>query len=146
MRALVLGLAFALGVTSAFAQVRNVGRGDPDRKRIIDTVRAPMQREVGGRVIYYDVAIREADGWVFFRGEPKRPGGRYIEPKGTFYEADADFMDGWTNYVLLRRSGSRWQIVERHIAPTDISYCGWRKTYDLARGLSEFDSCGPGGD
>ena len=112
-----VGLTF-VGAAPAAAQVSGA-----QRREILDAIRPPVERRLGGRVEFVVERIAVRDGWALVIADPQRPGGGRFDGRRIF-GADFDHMDGLTINAILRRSRGRWRLVDHVIGPTDVWYCG----------------------
>lgn len=138
-RRIILCTIGAVLASPALAQrVYTPGRGDPDRKAILDAVRSRIISEMNGPVEFVVRVLNVSGDWSFAVLDPQRPGGRQINPADTVHAADVDFMDGLTVYALVRKSGSRWGLVESVTGPTDVAYDPWPEIFGAPRAIFGF--------
>lgn len=108
-------------------QIRNGGTlvpaGSPQRRAILDAVRPPIERALGGPVEFVVRTIRVQSGWALVIADPQRPGGRQIDARRYFSADDLDAMDGLTVNAIVRLQGGRWRLVDHAIGPSDVWYC-----------------------
>lgn len=137
-RTLLCG-AIAVTVTPASASsVYTPGRGDPDRKAILNAIRPRIEKEMRGPVEFVVRVLNVLDEWAFAVLDPQRPGGRQINPADTVHAQDWEFMDGLRVYALVRWSGGRWQLVESVTGPTDVAYDPWPEVFGAPRDIFWF--------
>ncbi|MGE0179488.1 MAG: hypothetical protein AB7O91_06685 [Sphingomonas sp.] len=109
-------------------QIRNGGTpvpaGSPQRRAILDAVRPPIERALGGPVEFVVRTLRVQAGWALVIADPQRPGGGRIDPRRYFSADDLEGMDGLTVNAIVRLSGGRWRLVDHAIGPSDVWYCG----------------------
>ena len=115
----------------ARAEVATPAPGSAERKDIIDAVRVPMQLSTRGPVIFKVGEMNVERPWAFFRGDAIRPDGTAIRHEGTAFEDEAGFMDGWTIYAVLYHENGRWNLLDHHVAPTDVSWFDWLKRFGV---------------
>ncbi len=126
----------AAAVSPALAgSVYTPGRGDPDRKAILNSVRPRIEHETRGAVEFVVRTLNVMDDWAFAVLDPQRPGGRQIRIEDTIHAADADFMDGLTVYALSRRTSGGWRLVESVTGPTDVAYDPWPEIFGAPRAI-----------
>ena len=127
IRALTFATALVLAATPATAQIRGGGTavpaGSPVRAAILDAVRPPIERRLGGPVQFVVRTMRVHNGWGLVIADPQRPGGRQIDARRYFSADDLDGMDGLTVNAIVRLQGGRWRLVDHAIGPTDVWYC-----------------------
>ena len=106
----------------------------PERKAIMNALRAPVEQQLKRKVIFKVDELRVKDGWAFLRGVPQQPGGKAMDYRGTPYDEarKAGAFDDWI-CALLRKQGSgskaRWRVVTYQIGATDVPYDGWDREY-----------------
>ena len=132
----MMGAVAALATPSHAQPIRLVERGSPERKEILDVVRASVQRRLGIKVIFQVERLAVFGDWAFAGLRPRTGTGGRIDYRRTLYaknfdpEQDSDTVD-----VLLRRNGAAWAIVEEAFLPTDVVWEEWQGKYKLPRGL-----------
>jgi hypothetical protein len=120
----------------AFAQIALIERSSPERKAILDVVRASVQRRLGIKVIFVVERLAVFGEWAFAGLRPRSETGSRIDYRRTLYAKDFDpEQDSDTVDVLLRRKGAAWAIVEEAFLPTDVVWEEWEKKYKLPREL-----------
>ena len=135
-RRAILSSFGAVVVSPALAgSVYTPGRGDPDRKDILNSIRPRIEIEMRGPVEFVVRALNVLDDWAFAVLDPQRPGGRKIRIEDTIHAADADFMDGLTVYALSRRTSGGWRLVESVTGPTDVAYDPWPEIFGAPRAI-----------
>lgn len=134
-RAVLCGIGAAIAFPAGAASVYTPGRGDPERKAILDAVRPRIEAEMRGPVEFVVRVLNVMNGWAFAVLDPQRPGGRPINPADTVHAADAEYMDGLTVYALVRKSGSRWGLIDSVTGPTDVAYDPWPDDYGAPRAI-----------
>ena len=127
IRPLAAAAAVFLAAAPAAAQIRNGGTpvpaGSPARAAILDAVRPPIQRRLGGPVEFVVRTMRVYNGWGLVIADPQRPGGGRIDPRRYFSADDLEGMDGLTVNAIVRLQGGRWRLVDHAIGPSDVWYC-----------------------
>jgi hypothetical protein len=127
IRSLTVAAALTLAAAPAAAQIRNGGTvvpaGSPVRAAILDAVRPPVQRALGGPVEFVVRTMRVQSGWALVIADPQRPGGGRIDPRRYFSADDLEGMDGLTVNAIVRLQGGRWRLVGHAIGPSDVWYC-----------------------
>jgi len=132
----MVGAAAALVTPSHAQQIIMVERGSPERKAILDVVRAAVQRRIGIKVVFQVERLAVLGDWAFAGLRPRTETGGRIDYRRTLYaknfdpEQDSDTVD-----VLLRRKGAAWTIVEEAFLPTDVVWEEWQGKYKLPRAL-----------
>lgn len=128
--ALVL-LTLAAGPAAAVAQSHTPADGSTERRAILDAARAPVETELGRRVVFLVKTFRVDGEWAFLEARMAEPGnGADISYAGTPYEDAARRGHKSNNYVALLRSTPKGWIVEDHaIGPTDVTWEDWSETH-----------------
>ncbi len=109
-----------------------IERSSPERKAILDVVRASVERKLGIKVIFEVRRLAVYRNWAFVELRPRTEAGTRIDYKKTLYaknyhrDMDSDLVD-----VLLRRDGASWSIAEEAFLPTDVITEDWEKKYEL---------------
>jgi len=111
--------------------------GSIERKAILDAVRIPVQKEIGGQIIFEVRHLKSNGAWAYIEGCPRRPGGKRIDYSKTKFNqmlADGVFED--SVLALLKKTSAKWKIVELALGPTDYPTEYWRtKHKSLPAGL-----------
>ncbi len=134
-RAVVCGIGAMLVTPSWAGKMYTPGRGDPNRKAILNAIRPRIEAEMRGPVEFVVRTLNVLDGWAFAVLDPQRPGGRPIDVYGTVHAQDADFMDGLTVYALVKWSGGGWGLIDSVTGPTDVAYDPWPDLYGAPRAI-----------
>lgn len=132
----LLGAAMALDTPAHAQQIIEIQKGAPERKAILDVVRASVERRLGIKVIFVVERLAVYGDWAYADLHPRTEAGKRIDYRQTLYakdyipDLDSDAVD-----VLLRRDGSSWSIVQEAFLPTDVVWEEWVKTYNVPRKL-----------
>ena len=59
------------------------GQGNPERKAVLDALRAPVEKRLRRKVVFKVDELKVLDGWAFVRGVPQQPGGKPMDYSGT---------------------------------------------------------------
>lgn len=113
-------VAALVAVLPAAAQAQVQGA---QRRAILDALRPPIERRLGGPVEFVVRRIGVRNGWALVIADPQRPGGGRIDARRYFSADDLETMDGLTVNGVLRLSNGRWRLVDHAIGPTDVWYC-----------------------
>jgi hypothetical protein len=114
----------------------HVDRSSPDRRAILDVVRAPVQQTLGINVVFVVKRLAIYGDWAFADLAPRTEAGAKIDYRRT--RISRDFhpdLDSDTMLALVRRSGASWTLVEQALLPTDVAWEEWREKYRLPRRL-----------
>ena len=96
----LLLLIFA-GVARA-AEVREPKIGSPERKAIMEIMRAPVSKGVGKRVTFTG-SLKICGDWATFDGDAKPTDG--VMPKSSEHDLTLDF------FALLRLENRKWKVL-----------------------------------
>jgi hypothetical protein len=125
---LFLGLIVLGNVASALAQgpPYTPKTGTPERKAIIDALRAPVEARLKQKVVFQVDHLKVQAGWVFLRGIPRQPTREPIDYRGTPYQGakESGAFDDWI-CALLKNEAGKWWVVVFVIGATDVVYIGW---------------------
>ena len=106
------------------------GLGTPERKAVLDAMRAPAEKELGRPIVFKVMHLAVRDPWAFAWTTPMRSSTVSVDYTKTRY-ADAwkqgFFSDGMA--ALLRKSGGTWRVVAYVVGPTDVAWEDWPSKY-----------------
>lgn len=121
----------------AYAQaIVQIGRDSPERKVILDAVRASVERLLGIKVVFVVDRMTMFGDWAFASLHPRDEAGRRIDYRRTRIANDFDpEQDSDLVGALLRRKGAAWSVVEEALLPTDVYWEEWETKYKLPRAL-----------
>ena len=107
-------------------------RGSAERRAIMDAARVPVSAAIGQTVIFQVSVLRTDGDWAYLQAEPRNPDGSALDWSRTRFAQDWA-MDAMSDVimVLLRRSGSGFQVVDHIIGPTDVAWYDWLDRYGL---------------
>ena len=113
--------------------------GSAERGAIMDGIRNPVVAELRQPVIFKVDLLRVRDGWAFLKAYPRRPDGGEIDYRRTkFREAlKAGMFDGGVQ-ALLKRNGTRWEVVDWSLGATDVPYGDWWKKYRAPKSIFDY--------
>lgn len=123
--------------TPAHAQpILQIGRDSPERKVILDAVRASVERRLGIKVVFVVDRITVFGDWAFASVHPRNEAGNRIDYRRTRIAKDFDpEQDSDLAGALLRRKDAAWSVVEEAFLPTDVYWEEWETKYKLPRAL-----------
>jgi hypothetical protein len=123
--------------TPAYAQqILQIGRDSPERKLILDAVRASVERALGIKVIFVVDRMTVFGEWAFASLHPRDAAENRIDYRRTLIAKDFDpEQDSDLAGALLRRKGAAWTVVEEAFLPTDVYWEEWETKYKLPRAL-----------
>lgn len=108
------------------AEVSTPQPGSPERKDILDGVRAYVATDLPRPVKFLVHKLNVKDGWAFLLATPQQSNGRPYDYQGTRYEEfiqEGLFDDNVC--ALLERGQSAWHVLALVIGATDVPYEGW---------------------
>lgn len=121
-----------LGLNIGFAQsVKSPKPGSAERAAILNAMRPQVEAAMRGPVVFVVDTMNVAEGWAFVTAHPQRPDGSAIDPYATGYAQDIEFMDGLNTIALLLFANARWNLVELHTGPTDVSFSIWPELFGV---------------
>jgi hypothetical protein len=135
-RLLMTMAAVALAAPAHAQQIVQIGRDAPDRKPILDAVRASVEGTLGIKVVFVVDRIRVFGDWGFASLHPRDAAGNRIDYRRTRIaknfdpEQDSDLVG-----ALVRRQGGAWTLVESALLPTDVYWEDWEQKYKLPRAM-----------
>jgi hypothetical protein len=137
MRHLILAAAICL--TAGFASAQDVhtpGKGSPERKAILDTLRVPVKKQLKQDIVFAVNDFRVTGNWAFVGGEPQVAGGGQPDYSGTAYQEakEAGMFDN-NFFALLKRTNGKWRVVTFAIGCTDVCYADWWRRYKAPKAV-----------
>lgn len=127
-----MALVVIVTATAALAgqSVRTPEKGSAERAAILDTLRAPVERELKQTIVFNLDHFRIFGTWAFLGGDPQTPSGGQPNYRGTPYQEakDADMFDN-NIFALLRKTGGKWRVIHYSIGCTDVCYADWWRRY-----------------
>ena len=128
--------AVALAAPAYAQQIVQIGRDAPDRKPILDAVRASVEGTLGIKVVFVVDRIRVFGDWGFASLHPRDAAGNRIDYRRTRIAKDFDpEQDSDLVGALVRRQGGSWTLVESALLPTDVYWEEWEQKYKLPRAM-----------
>ncbi|HEU5314085.1 MAG TPA: hypothetical protein VFU08_09685, partial [Candidatus Udaeobacter sp.] len=107
-----------------------------ERKAIVNTLRAPVEKELKQKVVFPIRRLKVQNGWAFMQGVPQQPGGKPVNYRITRHQTAIEagaFDDGIL--ALLRKEKARWRVVVYDIGSTDYPAGDWRQKYKASPGI-----------
>jgi len=100
--------------------------GSAERKAIMDSLREPVMKVLGQRVIFVVSDLKVCGNRAFVAAEPKRSNGRPVDwSRGVYADAVADDMCGGFVHAMLVKKGGRWHVREHVICATNVPWVTW---------------------
>jgi hypothetical protein len=135
-RLLMLMAAVSLHTPAHAQQILQIGRDSPERKIILDVVRASVERTLGIKAVFVVDRITVFGDWAFASVHPRNEAGNRIDYRRTRIAKDFDpEQDSDHAGALLRRKDAAWSVVEEAFLPTDVYWEEWEIKYKLPRAL-----------
>lgn len=135
-RLLMAMAAVALAAPAYAQQIVQIGRDAPERKPILDAVRASVEGTLGIKVVFVVDRIRVFGDWGFASLHPRDAAGNRIDYRRTRIAKDFDpEQDSDLVGALVRRQGGSWTLVESALLPTDVYWEEWEQKYKLPRAM-----------
>jgi hypothetical protein len=105
------------------AMVHEPGRDDPERKALLDAVRAAVGKEMGLKVEFKVETLNVAGDTAFAILEPVHPGtGTPVKLEETGFCLDEGEFDGLRTEAILKKDASGWRVQSHAIGATDVWY------------------------
>ena len=115
-----------------------------ERKAIVDTLRAPVEKELKQKVVFRIQRLNVQNGWAFLQGVPQQPDGKPVNYRITPYQIAIEagaFDDGIL--ALLREEKGGWRVVIYAIGSTDYPGEYWQQKYKAPPAIFPFLSATP---
>jgi len=110
--------------------------GSTERKAIMESLRAPVVKELKQRVIFVVQRLAVCGDWAFLEAMPRKPNGRPVDwSLGVYADAVADDMCGGYIHALLVKTGGHWRVREHVVCATDVPWVGWAEQYGAPAAL-----------
>ncbi len=132
----ILGLCAFFAAAASAQAVRTPEKGSAERTAILNTLRAPVERELKQKIVFNLDHFRVSGSWAFLGGDPQTPSGGQPNYRGTPYQEakDADIFDN-NVFALLRKTGGKWRVVTYAIGCTDVCYADWWRRYKAPKAV-----------
>jgi|ERR1043165_636132 hypothetical protein len=114
-------------------------RDSPIRAQLLDAVRPLFEKETNGPIMMVVRRLNLWSDWAFGDVHLQRPRGRQVDWRKTKYADDfaGGMFDPAGSFFLLRRTRSKWKVIEFSTGPTDVVWDGWRIDHHLPNQLFE---------
>jgi hypothetical protein len=141
--ALALGLPATAAAPTHKAQAarsvqpRDILRGDPLRRVLLDALRPSIERDLAQPVQFVVKTLRKQSGWAFVVATAQAKSGAPIDFRRTRY-AEAlreGAFDGGTVFALLEEVGAGWRVRDFVVGPTDVAYAAWPEEFGAPSAL-----------
>lgn len=111
-------------------------KGSKVRKDILESLRTPVEKELGQKIVFVINDLNVAGEWAFLGGAPSRPGGGAPDYSATEYQEaiDEGFFDN-NIFALFRKNGGKWKVVTYLIGCTDVCYATWWSEYRAPKSI-----------
>jgi len=107
-----------------------------ERKAIVNTLPAPVEKELKQKVVFRIRRLKVQNGWAFLQGVPQQPGGKPVNYRITQHQTAIEagaFDDGIL--ALLRKEKGGWRVVVYDIGSTDYPGEYWQRKYKAPPGI-----------
>lgn len=118
--------------------IRDVRRGDPLRKQLLDTLRPIVEQEIGAPVLFTVKAMRVSGRFAYFVGESRQANGQPFDFSKTKLKelVDEGLFDGpRTSAYFERANDGVWTVRDWQIGSTDFPDPGWPDDFGGPRAL-----------
>ena len=135
IKKLIFHIALILLLSGSALAQTTPEKGSPERKAIVDALRANVKnvKGLGGDIIFVINRVQVKNGWAFIVASPKSPDGQLLTTFQEWCDADQDVIG------LLKKRGNSWRVVARDVCPSDVSYGDWDKRYGAPRAILGLD-------
>lgn len=116
-------------LSSAFAY--EPPRGSPVRAAILNSIRIPVERELGPPVLLTITALNVQGSWAFASVKAMRPDGSLEWSRTRYARAMTSGEMSDSILALLRANGDRWNITEFAFGPTDVPWISWSAKHHI---------------
>lgn len=106
-------------------------RGSPVRAAIMDSIRIPVERELGPPVLLTVTALNVEGAWAFASVKAIRPDGKLDWSRTRYARAMASGGMSDSILALLRANGDRWTVAEFALGPTDVPWISWSAKHHI---------------
>lgn len=129
-----------LGTMTTAQSAEAIGRSNPLRKVLLDSLRPNIENELGVNVQFVVDTLQVDGDWAFMAGTVQNTDGSPIDFSQTPYaDAEAEGMfDGPTVRAILSQQGDEWWVEAYSIGATDVVEAGWPEEYGVPCELVDF--------
>jgi hypothetical protein len=106
------------------------------RKAIVDTLRAPVEKELKQKVVFRIRRLKMQNGWAFLQGVLQQPDGKPVNYRNTRHQPAIEF-DAFDDGILalLRKEKGGWRVVAYDVGSTDYPSPHWQQKYEAPPGI-----------
>lgn len=134
-RCTILFLILIVFCSTAYSQqVYTPDKGSPERKAILDALRAPVERDLKQGIVFVTDNFKIKGNWAFVSGRPTTPSGGRPNLKGTRFDGNEDMFDD-NFFGLLKKSRGKWKVVTHALGCTDVCYADWWRRYKAPKAI-----------
>ena len=135
LTSIILILA-AISLAASAQTAYSPDKGSPERKAILDALRAPVERDLKQKVIFVTDHFKVQGTWAYVSGTPQNSTGGDPDYSRTKY-ADQFDTGAFDNnfFALLRKTGGKWKVTHYLIGCTDVCYLDWWRRYKAPKGI-----------
>ena len=129
-RILPILLLFIAAAAVSAQQAYTPEKGSPERKAILDALRAPVERDLKQKVVFVADNFNVQGAWAFVSGTPQNANGGEPDYSRTKYRNQYDTGAFDNNFFsVLRKTSGRWKVVNYAIGCTDVCYADWWRRF-----------------
>lgn len=116
--------------------LRTPAAGTAEHSAIIDTARAPIERDIGLPILFVVTTLNTDGTWAYLQGTPVNPDGTAINwSRSNFAREMAIDAISDVAMVLMHNNGTGWRVVDHIFGPTDVYWVGWMQDLRLPEAL-----------
>ena len=129
-----MALAAVIAMTGVPQAAETIGRSNPLRKELLNSLRPYVENDLGVDVQFVVDTLQVEDGYAFLAGSVQHKDGSPIDFSQTPYaDAEAEGMfDGPSIRALLSKQGDDWQAEIFSIGATDVVEAGWPDEFGVS--------------
>ena len=108
----------------------------PTRAAILDAARSPVVVALGKPVLFRVGKLQASGDWAFLIADMEDKSGKPLDYAGTRRAEDAANGAVSRGYAaLLKRNGTKWEVVAHAIGPTDVAWLDWPTHYGAPKAI-----------
>ena len=111
-------------------------KGSAERKVILDSLRAPIERELKQKIVFAADTFHVSGNWTFIYGSMQTPeGGQPDFSRTNYAEAKREGFFDNNFQALLKRAAGKWTVIKYQIGCTDVCYTEWWRQYRAPKAI-----------
>ncbi|MGO4702935.1 hypothetical protein [Dyella sp. 2RAB6] len=136
MRLLATLLLSLTAMTATASSTHTAYAGSPERKAILDIVRAPLEQRLHQPVRFVVDRLNVSGDWAFLHAHLQGTDGQPVDYTGTaFAEAASHGAMSQVYAALLQSHAGHWTMKAEAVGPTDPAWAGWAQQYGAPAAL-----------